>query len=258
MYNNHDLPFIVLFVIIFFIIIMAVITVFIIKSRKKIFDKEIEKKNLEIEFKNKIFIKTLETQEEERKRIAQDLHDEISSKLIAVSLNLHLFESKKTEESEKENILNLIKNINTTTIETSRRIAHHLFPPILEKFGLNAAIEELANDFNKSKQIAIHYKPEEKLSEIEKDAQLHVYRILQELVNNSIKHGKAKEITIRFNWEETIVKCQYFDDGIGIDKTIHENGKGLGFINIESRLKAINGSYEIDFSQKGFHLNFEF
>lgn len=258
MIDSQNLPFVLLFAIIFIVVIMIVVTVFIVKSRSKLFEKELEKRNLEIEFQKQIFLKTIEIQENERKRIAQDLHDDISSKLIALSLNLHLLQSDKTKDSEKKDIINTIESINNTTIETSRKIAHELFPPLLEKFGLCEALEEIVSEYNKSKQIQINFKNQVDLSNLEKEKQLHTYRIIQELINNSIKHGTALLITIAFKSENSKITCSYTDNGIGLDKTRFESAKGLGFINIESRLKSIGGNYQIDFSMQGFNLQFEF
>lgn len=255
---ENNLPYIVLFVVLFLIVIMIIITVFIIKSRNKIFEKEIEKRNLELEFQKQIHIKTLEVQEEERKRIAQDLHDDISSKLIALSLNLHLLQSEKATDLEKKDSLNKIESINKSTIESSRKIAHNLFPPILEKFGLNDAIEELVNDYNKSKQIKINFQCPVDLSILEKEKQLHVFRILQELINNSIKHGNASIIDVVIGDENSKIYCQYNDNGVGLNPEKFEANKGLGFINIESRIKSIRGNYSIDFSKSGFVLKFDF
>lgn len=258
MLESNNLPFTVLFVVLFLIVVMIIITVFIVKSRNKIFAKEIEKRNLELEFQKQIHIKTLEVQENERKRIAQDLHDDISSKLIALSLNLHLLQSEKATDLDKRNTLSKIEAINTSTIESSRKIAHNLFPPILEKFGLNDAIEELVSDYNKSKQIEIHYKYALDFSIIDKDKQLHIFRIIQELINNSIKHGKASIIDIVFKNENSNIHCEYSDNGIGLNSNTFAANKGLGFINIESRIKSINGNYVIDFSKPGFVLKFDF
>ncbi len=258
MFSSQDLPLTVTFVILFLVVIMVIITVFIVKSRNKIFTKELEKRNLEIEFQKQIFSKTLETQETERKRIAQDLHDDISSKLIALSLNLHLLQSKKTPDSDKECIITTIESINQNAIETSRKIAHHLFPPLLEKFGVNEAIEEIVHEYNSSKQVAISFNNQIDLNTLEKQQQLHVFRIIQELINNSIKHGKATEITILFHQNGNQQICDYFDNGIGINRAKFETNKGLGFINIESRIKSINGNYCIDFKKQGFAVHFDF
>ena len=252
-YQNNPI-FIIVFSVLFILSILTLTIVFIIKSRKKFFEKEIEKKNLEIEFQKQNTLSIIEAQENERKRIAQDLHDDVSSKLIALSLNIHLLKSKKTPDSDKEAIFSTLESINATAIETSRKIAHNLYPPILEKFGLNEAIQEIVEEFNTSKQINIKYKSEVDLSNLEKDNQLHIFRIMQELINNSIKHGKASEINILFKNENNYNVISYQDNGVGLIKEKFNKNKGLGFINIESRINAINGTYSIDFTNlKGFN-----
>ncbi|MEN9447614.1 MAG: Oxygen sensor histidine kinase NreB [Bacteroidota bacterium] len=256
--NSQDLPQIILFVILFLVVIFTLIAIFVFKSRNKIFEKEIEKKDIEIRHQENLVQSIINTQEEERKRIAQDLHDDISSKLIALSLNLHLLKSHKTEEIEKNNILSTIETINQNAIETSRKIAHNLFPPMLEKFGLIDAIEEVVSDYNKSNQIQINFQNQTELATIGKEIQLHVFRIIQELINNSIKHGKASKINIEFKSINAKSTCDYSDNGVGIDKLKFEKAKGLGFNNIESRIKSINGNYTIDFSKAGFNFQFSF
>lgn len=258
MIDSQSLPQIILFVVLFFVAIFLAIVIFVFKSRSKLFEKEIEMKNIEIKHQEQLVQSILNTQEEERMRISQDLHDDISSKLIALSLNLHLLKSEKTAQGDKENIIDTIESINKATLETSRKIAHELFPPLLEKFGLSEALEEIVSDYNKSKQIQIDLKNEVDLSNIEKEKQLHIFRIIQELIINSIKHGKPSVISIHFKIENSKISCDYSDNGIGLDKSKFETGKGLGFNNIQSRIKAINGTFMIDFSRKGFALNFNF
>ena len=259
MIDNANIQNILLFAVLFMSVIVSVIIIFIIKSRQKIYFKEIEKRNLEIEFQKQMFSKILETQETERKRIARDLHDDISSKLIAVSLNLHLLKSEKTLDSDKENIIKTIENINKNAIDTSRKIAHHLFPPLLENFGVNEALEEIVHEFNSSKQVTINFINQINLNVLEKQNKLNIFRITQELINNSIKHGKASAIYLKFHQNSNQVICEYSDNGIGIVKANFENKKGLGFINIESRIKSINGIYKIDFAKSdGFSIKYFF
>ena len=232
---------------------------FIIKSRNKIFDSELQKKNLQIQFQNDILQKTILTQEEERKRIAQDLHDDISSKLIAVSLNLYLLNSEKTPDADKKEILENISAINNKAVETSRKIAHNLFPPVLEKFGLIAALEELTSDYNKTKSVEINLKSELKLNEFSKTNQLQIFRIIQELINNSVKHGKSKNIDIIFEDINAVNTCIYKDNCFGFDLKNLDKAKGLGFSNIENRITNIKGKYVIASEiNNGFQIKFSF
>ena len=259
MTTTNDLPQILLFSVLFLFFITIIIVVFVVKSRKKIFDSEMQKKNLQIQFQNDILQKTILTQEEERKRIAQDLHDDISSKLIAVSLNLHLLNSDKTPEIDKKEILENIAAINNKAVETSRKIAHNLFPPVLEKFGLKAALDELTSDYNKTKSVEITLNSKLNFKEASTTIQLQIFRIIQELINNSIKHGKSSQIDINFEEINLVKTCIYKDNGIGFDSKNLDKAKGLGFSNIENRITNINGKYTIVSEiGKGFQINFTF
>ena len=216
-------------------------------SQKKIIQKELEKKNIELQHSKDLLAATLETQEKERKRIAQDLHDDISSKLNVVSLNCHLLSmGGLTKEKEAEVTCSII-DLSAKVLDNSRRIAHNLFPPVFDKFGLNAAIEELCKEFNSVENLRVTYKSNTDFSSLNKECHMHIFRILQELINNSLRHGKASDITIKFNNDNGIT-CFYNDNGLGFDAENPENKKGLGMKNIESRINFLKGKLSIQSS----------
>jgi signal transduction histidine kinase len=259
MFEKGEMVYTVFYVMLFLVLVIIAIVVFVVKSRKKIFDKELEKKDLEIKFQKDILLSTILTQEKERERIAQDLHDEISSKLNVVSLTLHSLKSgSKTTEERIKGIDDII-HLNNNAIENSRKIAHNLLPPVLEKFGLSAAIDELVLDFGKTKSISINYTSNVDFSILQADAQLNIFRIVQELFNNSIKHGKASNITLTFSKNGTKNDCAYSDDGEGFSVAGLQQNKGLGMRNIESRVSFLNGHYEVKSEKnKGIQFNFSF
>jgi signal transduction histidine kinase len=229
-----------------FILLLVVINSFIFFSRKKKYEKEIEKRDFEIKIQKNSLQAIILTQEEERERIAQDLHDEISSKLNLVSLNLYSLKSPKKTELQRLEIIDTIIQVNNSAIENSRRIAHNLMPPILEKFGLNQALIELIMDFENTKLVSINYRNDIDFNAAGFDVQLQLFRIIQELINNSLKHGKASEIKIEFVFENTINKCTYKDNGLGFDVSSLEESKGLGMQNIENRIELLDGNFSFD------------
>lgn len=237
---------IILYISLFFIIVAVALIIFFYLSRKKIIQKELEKIDLMVKYQKEQLHAIIFTQEEERKRIAQDLHDDISSKLNIVSLNTHLLSTSNLSEAEKNEITENIIALTAKALENSRKIAHNLLPPVLEKFGLNAGIEELCAEFETSKSIKIHYNNAIDFDVNDIDRQLHVFRILQELMNNSLRHGKATEIWISFEIENGISTCFYKDNGIGFDTQNFENHKGLGMKNIDSRISFLNGTMQIN------------
>jgi signal transduction histidine kinase len=243
---EKELVAIILYISLFFIVVAVVLIIFFYFSRKKIIQKELEKKDLILQNQKDQLHAVIVTQEEERKRIAQDLHDDISSKLNIVSLNSHLLTAPNLTEAETIEITENIIALTTKALENSRKIAHNLLPPVFEKFGLNAGVEELCEEFESSKAIKTYYINEIDFDEKEIDRHLHVFRILQELMNNSLRHGKATQIWIAFRKIGGIDTCNYEDNGVGFDSKSVENQKGLGMKNIDSRISFLNGTIKIN------------
>ena len=249
----------------FLIILFAFFSVFLTLvlffyfSRKKIVKIAVEKKNQELHYQKEILQSVIQTQEEERMRIAQDLHDDISSKLNIVSLNTHLLKTPNLSEAEFEEITNNIVGLTAKALENSRRIAHDLLPPVFEKFGLHAAVEELVLEFSTAKNVQINYENELDFSALEVNKQLHIFRILQELLNNSIRHGKATHISITFvskNYQNT---CIYTDNGVGFNTNSENKKRGIGMQNIESRVNFLGGNINVQSEiNKGVQIEFNF
>lgn len=238
---EKDIVVIILFTSAFFMLVAIAVIVLFYFSRKKIIQVEIEKKDLEIEHQNQQFKAIIVTQEEERKRIAQDLHDDISSKLNVVGLNCHLLRTPNLQIHEQEMLTNNIIDLANKALESSRKIAHNLLPPVLEKFGLDAGVKELCIEFESSKAVTVNYDNTVDFDIDDIDRHLHVFRILQELLNNSLRHGKATEINIKFNKANSNYSCEYTDNGVGFDSNLAVNHKGLGTKNIETRVLFLNG-----------------
>lgn len=258
--SETNKPGLILITGIFFMFFMSMILlVFFYFSKKKIIQKELEKKNLELEYQRDLLQATIEVQEEERKRIAQDLHDDISSKLNIVSLNSHMLTTPDLTSDEVSEITGTIINLVNKALDNSRRIAHNLLPPVLDKFGLAAGLEELYFELKSSKSLVVNHENNVTFNETDKDRHLHVFRIIQELINNSLRHGKASVVSIVFDENDGKIVCKYSDNGIGFDSENLKSQKGLGMKNIESRIIFLNGSITIKSAiNKGTNVVFNF
>ena len=242
-----------------FLLMGLVLILFFYFSRKKIIQKELEKKDLEIQYQKELLSAVIITQEEERKRIAQDLHDDISSKLNIVSLNSHLLTTPNLTANEVIEITANIINLTHKALDNSRKIAHGLLPPVLDKFGLHAGVEELCMEFSSSKAVNIEYQNNTTFAISHNDRHLHVFRILQELMNNSLRHGKATVISILFEEINGMKNCHYTDNGTGFEMKNNENQKGLGMKNIDSRIAFLNGKLTFESAlNKGISVVFNF
>lgn len=243
--NDSELIKVIFYTFFAFILMALVLILFFYFSRKKIIKQEVEKKNLEINYQKELLHAVIVTQEDERQRIAQDLHDDISSKLNIVSLNSQMLIGTKLSEKEYAEVTTNIINLTGKALENSRRIAHDLLPPVLEKFGLDAGISELAVEFNSSKAMKVYYENNIDFSTIDEKKHLHIFRILQELLNNSLKHSQASTISIVFNTENQSAVCNYSDNGIGFEYTHANHLRGLGMRNVFSRVELINATISI-------------
>ena len=248
-----------LFILFAFFSVFLTLVLFFYFSRKKIVKIAVEKKNQEIHYQKEILQSVIQTQEEERMRIAQDLHDDISSKLNIVSLNTHLLKTPNLSKAEYAEITDNIVSLTAKALENSRRIAHDLLPPVFEKFGLHAAIEELVLEFSSAKNVKINYENELDFSTLEVNKQLHIFRILQELLNNSMRHGKATIISITFVSKNQQNSCFYIDNGIGFKASLGNQKRGIGMQNIESRVNFLGGKINVQSEiNKGVQIEFNF
>lgn len=248
-----------LFILFAFFSVFLTLVLFFYFSRKKIVKIAVEKKNQEIHYQKEILQSVIQTQEEERMRIAQDLHDDISSKLNIVSLNTHLLKTPNLSEAEFAEITNNIVSLTKKALENSRRIAHDLLPPVFEKFGLHAAIEELVLEFSTAKNVQINYENELEFSALEVNKQLHIFRILQEFLNNSMRHGKATSISITFVSKNHQNTCVYTDNGVGFNTNSGNKKRGIGMQNIESRVNFLGGNINVQSEiNKGVQIEFNF
>ncbi|WGD35553.1 sensor histidine kinase [Olleya sp. YS] len=234
--------------IIFLVLVTLGLILFFYYSRKKIIEKEVEKVNIKLDLQKKILQTTIKVQEKERNRIAQDLHDAISSKLNVISLTTHVLLDDETIKGKQKESLNHILDITTRTLESSRKIAHELMPPILDKFGLKVALEELFDEFTSNTSIKIKYNIDE-LDDVEKSNELHIFRIAQELINNSLTHGKANLLEMKLVKEKEGFKLVYKDNGKGFDVNKTSKKSGIGLQNIKSRVSILNGQLSIESSK---------
>lgn len=213
-------------------------------ARKKIIEKELEKAAIKIDGQKKVLQATIETQERERKRIAQDLHDAISAKLNVVSLHVNMLLDGSLTANEQQDALGNVLGVTTKVLESSRQIAHDLLPPILDKFGLVAALEELLAEFGATKKVVTQHDIDY-LTTLTKAEELHLFRIVQELLNNSIRHGKATIMRLELKDTDSTMQLRYKDNGKGFLVKQALNESGLGLKNIKSRIAILHGELHI-------------
>jgi two-component system, NarL family, sensor kinase len=227
------------------LLMSAAIILFFYLSRKKIVKTELEKAQLLIKHQQEMLQTTLMTQEAERLRIAQDLHDDISSKLNIVSLHASMVSEKDITVKESNEIGRKIDEITGTVLESSRRIAHDLLPPSLDKFGLVAALEELCEQLGSTCKFMLSSKFQYETGAISKEQELHIFRIVQELINNTVKYAEAKTVTLSLSSNQNTLHLQYQDDGKGFDMNSATLKRGLGLSGLENRATIVGAKISL-------------
>ncbi len=190
-------------------------------------------------------------QERERKRIAQDLHDRLGSMLSMVKVHF---------KSVEDNIENLVKdnvkqyetanNLLDEACEEVRKIAHNMSSGVLAKFGLVPALKELINSLSESSKIDIEFIDYGLDNRLGNDIEINIYRIIQELFSNVLKHSKATDVSLQILKKKNRLSVIFEDNGIGFNPNELVDTDGIGLMNIKSRITKFEGQIEID-SGKG-------
>ncbi len=190
------------------------------------------------------------TQEEERKRISRDLHDDIGTKLSALNLYLSSLSEKATviNNDEIKSLARSSKQIIKEAMHDVRQLLLNLSPTVLEEFGYTTAVEGLVNKINETHMIHFNFVVFGIKQRLQKDYELALYRITQELINNVLKHARAKKVFFQIEQRDEKIILMMEDDGIGFDVNAHKDGYGLK--NLDARTKLMQGIMTID-SQPG-------
>jgi signal transduction histidine kinase len=226
-----------------------------IRNQNKILTQRQRFQRKEIEHQKELLQTIIESQETERKRIGQDLHDDVGTALSSLRLTIEMFKPGQVQENNDRHV-KLSKEIIDKVIKDVRNISHNLSPPALSYYGLAAAIEEKASIINHSGQLTITLTndAEDLLKAISLPASVALYRVLEELINNTIKHAGATQSGIKIaSDEDNAILINYSDNGKGMNESSVKIGMGMQ--NIESRLTVINAKYEIETAVgKGFFM----
>jgi len=188
----------------------------------------------------------LEGQEIERERISKDLHDSLGGLLSTIKLQFDSVQSKMDDVGDLREYKSANKMLDTAVNEV-RSISQNLQPGALTELGLIPALKDLFNRFDDETYPEIdfqHYSIPEKIPTM---ISLSIYRVIQELLHNTIKHAKAKEILIQINTEDDELVIQFEDDGVGYDPE-NLTRKGMGLENIRSRINYLKGQLSTESS----------
>jgi len=187
----------------------------------------------------------IEGQEEERKRVAEELHDRLGSMLSTVKLWFGALEDKAVPNKEQYTKVNHLLD---DAVDEVRKVSHNLSTGMVMSFGLVPALEELCRGIDASGLIKCRLLAYGMDERIDNQKETGIYRMVQELASNILKHAKATRIIIQLNLVENELNVTVEDDGTGFDPTARRPGSGIGLKNLETRAARLGGTYHIDTS----------
>jgi len=200
--------------------------------------------------------KLIESEEKERNRIALELHDSIGQKLLIMKNMIYSLSENFSERTTKES-LNTLNNITTESIGEIRVITSKLHPPILSKVGLTSAIESIIENVDKSSEINFNFFIDEIDGLFPKEREINFYRIVQESINNIIKHSKASEAFVKIFRENNSILLEVKDNGCGIEhNTSKENG--IGIVGMKERAIILGSEINIFSDKSGTTIKMEY
>lgn len=216
------------------------------KSRAIIEKQEVEKKLLST---------VISTEDKERKRFAADLHDGLGPLLSSVKLYLSGIEDAQADQ--KQQMISTATELIDQSIRTTRTISNNILPVELTEKGLVGSIRTFCDKIQLSQQMSISISDQTAGHKLEPSTEIILYRVIQELINNTIKHADAQAISIKFSAKPKLYSVEYTDNGIGFDKAevMQRASGGIGLLNIQERIDSLGGN--IDFSKnepKGTHV----
>ncbi len=204
---------------------------------------------------SKVLSAIIRTEEKSRQEFSKELHDGLGPLLSGVKMSVSAIDKTKIDSSNLEIIERTEQNIDEA-ITAVKEISNNLSPHILKNFGLNKAVETFTDRFSSRENLDIRLSSNIEKKRFDYDTEIFIYRIICELIANTIKHASATKIDINIFYRKNELELIYSDNGIGFDVEAAESeSSGMGLSNIHSRIKSLDGSIDIfSHPEEGFNL----
>ncbi len=260
--NSNNTTYVVYFGTFGMLLLAVGLIVFIVFHQRKVIYYQLRMRNMQADHQRLLLQASLSSQEEERQKIAADLHDDAGPLLATVRLYLNENLIHQDQATQLQSIYNA-KQIVDDTIQLIRNISHSLIPPTLKNFGLESAMTDLIQKINGTGSINGSCRFHDYKRRLKLEQELSVFRILQELVNNILKHSNSSFLHVTQNKTDDYFYLRIHHDGDGLTQTEYEKLRdtphGLGLKNIHSRIRILNGKifYEKDSTNTYYKVTLE-
>ncbi len=188
----------------------------------------------------------LKGEEQERTRLAKDLHDGLGGMLSGIKFSFQTMKGNLVMTPDNQQVFERSMDMIDSSIKEMRRVAHNMMPEALVRFGLDTALKDFCNDINQSGMLQITYQSIGlENTEVDQTTAVNIFRIIQELINNSLKHANAKTAIVQIIRKDGSFSITVEDDGKGFDPETLKAAKGIGWTNIQSRVEYLKGSIDV-------------
>jgi signal transduction histidine kinase len=188
----------------------------------------------------------LEGEDQERRRLAKDLHDGLGGMMSGIKYSLQTMKRNLIMTPENQQAFERNMDMLDSSINEMRRVAHNMMPEALVKFGLDTALNDFCSDVEQTGSLQISYQSIGLSNEIiEQKTAIAIYRIVQELINNTMKHASAKSAIVQVSKTNGAISITVEDDGKGFNTAILHKDKGIGWSNIQSRISYLKGKLDV-------------
>jgi len=193
----------------------------------------------------------LKGEERERTRLAKDLHDGLGGMLSGIKYSFNTMKGNLIMTPENSQAFERSMDMLDSSIKEMRRVAHNMMPEALVKFGLDTALKDFCNEINQSGALQVSYQSIGlENAEIEQTVAITVYRIIQELLNNTMKHAAAKSALVQVTKSDGHLSVTVEDDGKGFDTAVLKSVNGIGWSNIQNRVEFLKGNVDVQSSNE--------
>lgn len=235
------------------IILIVFIVMFVALYQRKVMAQQMEIQAAENRHQKEMLNASMEIAEQEREKIAKNIHDDVGTLLNVIRLQMTKLSRNAGDQQKTEELVKDSMKMVDESIQTVRGIAHDLMPPTLVKLGLDKGIAELCRQITASGQVKMEVVINTNDRRLPARSELQLYRAVREIINNILKHAGATEIGIELRATQRSITVQIKHNGSGITNEtvtqLAQSQKGVGLKSIQSRIQLVNGS--IQYLSKG-------
>lgn len=211
-------------------------------SKRRADEQELRRRGEEL---RRLAGRLMTAQDDERRRIARDLHDDLSQKLAYLSMDIGKLATKPSSRDLLSDLRPLQLRA-ADAAETVRHISHELHPSILDDIGLQAALEQYCDEFERRSGISTHFTSRNIPESIPPEVASSVYHIAQECLRNVSKHAQSETVSVALESVDGMLRLSVKDQGVGLRGKQREAAKGIGFVAMQERAHLVNGKFHVE------------